>query len=468
VVLQRHLEQNLPVDTVDGVAEVRSVRGKLICLPVHSAQSEPLVFQASRTLENQTNRWFVDLPASSTLFGQALESLAPETAQRLTRQHNTHQAFSEWTSADGIAWQSWRLMPESYIVVAERASARLERHRTVQRAASEWVATLDGVSDGVALVVEGQVIRCNHAFAHMAGVDEWTFRPTPLAEMLNAFLANTAPPDLIDGAVVASSRGASFRVSLKQPRGMNGAVVYTFRDVTDSVRADRLAAAIVQMETTGVMMAGIRHELRNPMMAWSTGLEALRRILPPSNDPRVNTVLRSLDTALDRIEFVLEGLRPIQENEPLTRDTIDLSEFVNAFMRTAKAEALSRAIDIELKLTPRLQVVGDRRALHQVLRNLFVNAMDAIESAGTERRVALHTERGESGQVTLRVVDSGKGIEASVAQHLFQPFETSKPDGTGLGLYVTKKLVSRLGGSIEAGLHLGNTAFVVTLQEAST
>jgi signal transduction histidine kinase len=216
------------------------------------------------------------------------------------------------------------------------------------------------------------------------------------------------------------------------------------------------------MQTSGVLLAGIRHELRNPLMAWTTGIEVLRRLLPSPLDARLQRVMSSLDIALGRIEFVLEGLRPVQETESLARESIDLGQFVESFSRLGNSEASGRGIAFSLRVDQKVEVVADRRALHHVLRNLFVNALEATEGSASLRAVTIVVRADDAGGL-LEVIDTGPGIAPAVLDRLFKPFETSKPNGTGLGLYVTNRLVKRMGGSLEATMRQGHTAFVVQL-----
>jgi len=107
-------------------------------------------------------------------------------------------------------------------------------------------------------------------------------------------------------------------------------------------------------------------------------------------------------------------------------------------------------------------MAADPRALYQVLLNLLTNALDALEGRPNGQIRVLARRRG--GQVEIAVVDNGPGIPLSQRPELFKPFQTTKPKGTGLGLVITRKLVTLMHGTVEVQpTSLGETAFVVSL-----
>jgi signal transduction histidine kinase len=457
--LHVHFEQGLPLETTEGPAEIRRSEEGWVCVPMKAPSAPAVAFELGRS----GSGWVIHESSTPEFIGAPLELVSADFARALVERSRFEQGT--WTSCVGVSWKWWHLGPARLMAVAERAISGDVKAWQFQRAATEWVAALDGVEDGVALVADGQVLRCNRAFAELAGIDIWTFQPTPLSSVVRAITGRPDEPALSDESLLVSRTGRTLRARL-MPSRLPFTSVLSLRDVTEGVRADRLASAIAQLQTSGVLLAGIRHELRNPLMAWTTGLEALRRVLPAPLDGRVQRVLSSLDLALGRIEFVLEGLRPIQENEALAAESVELSQFVENFARVARSEASTRGVTFDVQLAP-VRVVGDRRALHHVLRNLFVNALEATEQAALTRSVTIVVRPHERGGV-LEVIDTGPGIAPAVAERLFRPFETSKPNGTGLGLYVTSRLVKRMGGTIEATLRQGHTAFVVELPGAAS
>jgi signal transduction histidine kinase len=311
----------------------------------------------------------------------------------------------------------------------------------IRNAALEWVATIDAVREGVALISEGRLLRCNQSFAQLFSLDVRTCKGRSLREVLEPVLGKLGEAAL-DGRVVRSLAGAHFELSLRPTPSLPGGSTLTVRDVSESVRAEGLAAAVALMESSGLLLAGVCHELKNPVAALSVGLSMLE--LEPA--PSQVQLLPQLREALDRLEFVLAGLRGLQGNEGLELQPLELHELVTRLLRIAAVEANRRAVKLNVEVPERLWVQGNGRALFQVLLNLVANALEALcDAAGPTLTLRA---RAVQGEVELQVEDNGPGMTALQHARAFQPFETTKAHGTGLGLFVVRRLMTAMGGSI--------------------
>jgi signal transduction histidine kinase len=217
-----------------------------------------------------------------------------------------------------------------------------------------------------------------------------------------------------------------------------------------------------KMAAFGLLAAGIAHEVGNPLTSVSSLVQILQR---RHHDSYTEEKLGLINGQLRRIQNTLREL--INFSRPANRDwaLVSLSEIINEALHVAKYYKRTKqrqiATDLATDLPP---VLGKRDLLLQVVLNLVLNASDATERGG---RIVLRT-RLEQGQVCLTIEDDGSGISPEDSVHLFQPYFTTKPEGTGLGLFVTRKLVSEHGGAIDFTSTPGmGTTFHVRLPAAT-
>jgi len=148
---------------------------------------------------------------------------------------------------------------------------------------------------------------------------------------------------------------------------------------------------------------------------------------------------------------------------------MDIGALANDVVKLVGSEAALRKIPISIEVSPSIKpVFGDPILLQQCVLNLLVNAFDAVTEVPPDRRkVAISITPEKQGWIATNVVDTGSGIHPSVAGRLFEPFVTTKNNGMGLGLLVTRSIVEDHGGKIwSKPIMKGGTAFTFTLPEA--
>jgi signal transduction histidine kinase len=212
---------------------------------------------------------------------------------------------------------------------------------------------------------------------------------------------------------------------------------------TDALRASQ--ARVIQQEKMaafGLLAAGIAHEVGNPLTALSSLVQMLKRRGP---DPYTAEKLDLAGRQLHRIERTIREL--VDFSRPASRvvTRVRLGEVVDEALGIAKyyhrTKQRSITTDVPADLPPVLVV---RDYLTQVVLNLVLNAIDATEEQGAIR-VGAETE---GGWLTLTVVDDGRGISLADRCRLFQPFFTTKPHGTGLGLFVSRQILEEFSGTL--------------------
>jgi len=238
--------------------------------------------------------------------------------------------------------------------------------------------------------------------------------------------------------------------------------------VEDTTQQREAHAAMVQNEKlalTGQLAASLAHEINNPLQTaiGCLGLadESLEEATstPDTVTGDVQRYLVLASEELERAAGIVGRLRDLsRRSTPEERDRVHPRQLVDRVLAISDKQCRDRGISVSLEEhddVPDVLVVADR--IHQVLLNLMLNAIDAMPRGG-EIAVTL-TPTEAPGGVRLVISDTGRGIAADVQESLFEPFETTKSDGLGLGLYISRSIVQDHGGdiSVRSARGLGTT-----------
>lgn len=220
---------------------------------------------------------------------------------------------------------------------------------------------------------------------------------------------------------------------------------------TQMTRAEHLA-------TLGELAAGLAHEIRNPLAGIAGVIEIVGRDLPSTSPARA--VVKDVRSEIARISRTLTDLLETARPHPPKVCHSNLNTTVEHAVMLARQQVLSRPIKIELQKAPDLPAVEhDSDQIHQVLLNLLLNAIQAMEGSGTVR-----VEIGSRDSfATVVVSDTGRGISAQNLPNIFRPFYTTKGDGTGLGLSLARRIVEDHQGRIEVVSEVGKGSIFAVL-----
>jgi two-component system sensor kinase FixL len=237
------------------------------------------------------------------------------------------------------------------------------------------------------------------------------------------------------------------------------------------VLRDRLAH-VGRLGAMGEMTAGIAHEINQPLTAIASYAQALGRLLEPGEDvteEHRRVVERIAEQAL-RAGDVVQRLRQLARREGGDRSVRPPNRLVQDVLRLAEVDVLSRGLRLETDLAPDLPGVDvDEVQIQQVVLNLVRNAVDATVDAGGAGAIVVRTARAPGGPVEISVTDEGSGIPPEVRSQLFQPFFTTKRDGMGMGLSISRSIVEAHGGRLDCETADGRGAtFLFTLPAASS
>jgi len=223
-----------------------------------------------------------------------------------------------------------------------------------------------------------------------------------------------------------------------------------------------------KMAALGQMSAGVVHELNQPLTAMRTLSESAAILLDKSRFDDVRGNLQRIRGMVDRLARLTSQLKTFAHKSELPLAPVPMAQ-VAADAQVIVAEASKKnGIVIEVDVQPAtLSVMAEEAALGSVLVNLMRNAIDAMQAS--PRRTLRLEARPQDGRVILRVSDTGPGIPPDILPRLFEPFVTSKPAGTGLGLglVISAQLVRAMDGTLRAAnLPDGGACFVVDLPAA--
>ncbi len=245
--------------------------------------------------------------------------------------------------------------------------------------------------------------------------------------------------------------GRSFEVCCfpLEPAGAGpGAVVQLYRDVTRErdLQDRRLHAS--QLAAAGKLAAGVAHEIRNPLAAMMNAVSLLRDSFEPDSDgSALIGILLEESRRVNRIvgDF-LSFARPIGREWATTGAA---SLIASTLSLVEKDPRFAGAVELQVRAEedlPTLRVDVDR--IREVLWNLLLNAVQAVGSGGRVAVIAGREEGSTGPGLRVAVEDSGPGIPAAMRERVFAPFETTKPNGTGLGLALAKHIIESHGGSM--------------------
>jgi len=221
---------------------------------------------------------------------------------------------------------------------------------------------------------------------------------------------------------------------------------------TEMSRVEHLAAL-------GELAAGIAHEIRNPLAGIAGVIEIIGRDLPETSPALA--VVKDIHLEIARIDHILTDL--LQTTHPHLPQVhpSDLNTTVEHAVVLARLQVFSKAIKIGFDKDPSLpRVEHDSDQIHQLLLNLLLNAIQAIDGAG-DIRVEISLLKGDAA---IAVIDTGRGITPEDLPNLFRPFYTTKRNGTGLGLSLVRRIAEEHHGRIDVTSEVGRgTKFLVVL-----
>lgn len=264
-----------------------------------------------------------------------------------------------------------------------------------------------------------------------------------------------------DGTLVwlHDRRYAAFDAAGKCQRIVGVAEDITERHEAEEKIAQQVAhlAHLARLSTVGELVASISHEVNQPLYAIANFSSAIAAALDSPHPPleSIRDCNDEIRRAVDRAGEIIRRVRSYVSRGTPERLPIDLATIVRESAALLKAEARRQRVQIQLEVEPSDRpLLADALAIQQVLVNLLRNALEAIGDRPDPRTITV-TALPAADHVRITVADNGCGLSDADLQHLFEPFYTSKPQGLGLGLAISKTIVEAHGGRIGAERNAG-------------
>jgi C4-dicarboxylate-specific signal transduction histidine kinase len=252
-----------------------------------------------------------------------------------------------------------------------------------------------------------------------------------------------------------------YALSIEALEHSNGGAVVTRADVTARRQAQmeieeqrRELSHLARVGALGQLSGAFAHELNQPLASISNNTEAARLLLrrQPVDLSEIDEILGDILAADQRAALVIRRLQALLKRGETRLQPIDASELVNDVLELAHAELITRRVSASAVIATELPLVlADRVQLQQVLLNLILNACEAMRfTPVSERRISLTLSTDAQANLRFSVRDSGAGIPQGLIDHLFEPFVTTKAEGLGLGLSISRTIVAVHGGRLWA------------------
>src|SRR6202051_4527879 len=189
------------------------------------------------------------------------------------------------------------------------------------------------------------------------------------------------------------------------------------------------------------------------------------------DQPDVNEALEATSRIVNdgtRATEIIERLRSLYKKSPPQREPVEVNEIIREMVELLRAEAKQYAVSIRTDLVADLpKITADRVQLQQVFMNLILNAIEALKETGGE--LTIKTELGQGGQLLISVSDTGVGLPDENTDQIFNAFFTTKPQGSGMGLAISRSIIESHGGRLWASANNGRGAtFQLTLPAGVT
>ena len=325
------------------------------------------------------------------------------------------------------------------------------------------------------------------AEAELLGENVSTLMPSPDRERHDGYLARyltTGEKRIIGiGRLVTGRRrdGTTFPMELSVGEAMIGEErVFTgfIRDLTErqdyekrlhTVQAE--LAHVSRVTAMGTLATSIAHELNQPLTAIANYVETASTMLADRPDETTLSMIReALDECANeavRAGQIVRRLRDYISRGETERQVFSLARLVNEASALAFVGAGTQSVDLTVKIGENDLVLVDRVQIQQVLLNLIRNAVEAMQEL-PHGRLTISAVRRETGFIEVIVSDSGPGLEPEIAEHLFEPFRSTKTTGMGVGLSISRTIVEAHEGRIWADASpYGGTSFHFTVPDVA-
>ncbi|HTY92667.1 MAG TPA: ATP-binding protein [Steroidobacteraceae bacterium] len=208
---------------------------------------------------------------------------------------------------------------------------------------------------------------------------------------------------------------------------------------------------VSRLATIGEMAAGIAHELNQPLTAIANYAQACERLLarPSFSLEDCRQALREITVQAVRASEIMRRLQSLARSRAVDRTSTDVDSVIGAIMTLVHSDARVHGVTVSLQLATDLpRVTVDPVQIQHVILNLVRNGIEALSSVPEPRELAISTALATSGEVEIRVTDTGPGLDEAAVERMFDPYFSTRDNATGLGLPISNTIAKAHGGSL--------------------
>src|SRR4029077_5479121 len=249
------------------------------------------------------------------------------------------------------------------------------------------------------------------------------------------------------GTLIRDEHGKAYRAS-----GIAEDITKAKRSQEALDNAQAELAHVTREATLGEMSASIAHEINQPLAAVVNNANACLRWLAAQNLEEARQSATRIIADGHRAGEIISRIRALANKAPPQKDWLDINEAILEVIALARSELHGNRVSLQTQIAHDVPgILGDRIQLQQVILNLINNAIEAVSGADDgPRELQVSSAKGESQDVRVAVRDSGPGLDPDSLNPLFQAFYTTKPQGMGLGLAISRSIVEAHGGRLWA------------------
>jgi len=350
-------------------------------------------------------------------------------------------------------------------------------NNALRESEARWRAVYENSAAGIVLTtLDGVILSANTAFHKMVGYAENELRGVVISELIPGYdqermqarvtslISKRVDNYLVqrqyrrkDGQLMWANVRGSIITGLANHSPM---ILRIVDDITQKIlteaelaRARERLARVMRVTTMGELAASIAHEVNQPLAAIVTNGQAALRWLGfrPCNLQEATEAVRRTVQDANRASEIIKRIREFLKRGEGQRTSVDILKVVTDVMAMVADLARSHGIELRQEAAGRFApVLGDRVQLQQVILNLVVNGLESIVSGNVERRVlSVDVKHVSSKALSVAVADSGPGIAPDDAERVFEAFYTSKAEGLGMGLAISRSIIEAHGGHLE-------------------
>ena len=361
-------------------------------------------------------------------------------------------------------------------------------HKTSDRAKTAE-SFLNSVFDNIPSMVfikdarELRFVRVNHTGEKLLGLssqeligkNDYDFFPESQAEffthkdheVLETGVEVNIPEEEIDTVTLGKRWLRTRKVPILDEKGQAVYLLGISEDITEAKQAEeemqlqqRELIHVMRISTMGEMASGLAHELNQPLTALTSycGTAATLVNSLPSPEPRLGEILERAEEQAHRASQIIQHLRNFLSKGDDDKELLDLDKVIVGMIDFIKPELKNGHVKIEHHPSG-CKVMANKVQIEQVLVNLVLNSLEAIKSSGnTTGNIIVRTRQLPDETIETTVTDNGPGIDADMAGRMFNPFQTSRSSGMGMGLTISRSIIEAHGGKLWADVQRGNGA----------